>query len=350
MSYFTSFSSFPRVVIFSFLTVLVSCSKVAPLHKTEGFAQGTSYHISWWSESDVSAEVLQPLLEEKLAAIDKELSTYREDSFISRFNRNPSLAWQEVSEDFIELLHVAHQVNVQSLGCYDPTIGPLFSLWGFDKDQFVVPSQADIEQVQAHLGLDKIEIDPTNKRIRKLDSSVALDFSSMGEGYTIGELSQIMAQRHIDNYLIEFGGDMQIKGQKPDGSHWKIAVEKPIPQQQGIEPYQLVSILSTAGVTLDTSGSYHHSFDKDGKSYSHILDARTGAPVAHHLVSSSVFGQDPVLGDAWATAMMCLGPKQGQLIAKKQGLEVFFIEQDGQVLTQHTSDALRHSPRVSLTQ
>lgn len=350
MSYFSSLSSFSRVTLFSLLTLLTACSKVAPLHKTEGFAQGTTYHISWWSESDVDAKVLQPLLQKKLASIDKELSTYRDDSFISTFNRSPSLAWQSVSDDFIALLQVAQRVNVQSLGCYDPTIGPLFSLWGFHEDQLVVPSETQIDEVRSHIGLDKIDLDAANKKIRKLDPAVALDFSSMGEGYTIRELSRVMEQQHIENYLIEFGGDMKIKGQKPDGTHWKIAIERPIPQQQGIESYQLVSILATDGVTIDTSGSYHHSFDKDGRSYSHILDARTGAPVSHHLVSSSVFGQDPVLGDAWATAMMCLGPDQGQKIAKQQGLAVFFIEQNGASFQHQSSDALLGSTRVSLAQ
>ncbi len=332
------------------LFALNGCEKTPQIQKTSGYAQGTTYHISWWSTNSVSTKSIEKQFADTLASIDKELSTYRDDSYISRFNTSPSTDWQHASKDFIHLVQTAQLVNEQTHGCYDPTIGPLFSLWGFKKNVLEVPSQAQITAVQKEIGLDKIEIDPSQQRIRKTLPSVELDFSSMGEGYTIGKLSHILEANGITNYLVEFGGDMKIRGHKPQGQKWRIAIERPIPQKDGIKAYKIITINDENGVTLDTSGTYHHSFDANGKEYSHILDPRTGAPVAHHLVSASVFGTTPELSDAWATAMLCLGPDKGYRVAEREGLEVFFIESIAGKLSNKKSAALKNSIRVKFDQ
>jgi len=326
--------------------LLSGCGQQSEIKKLEGFAQGTSYHISWWSNSPVSVNKINQLFTKKLASIDIELSTYRKDSYISKFNQSASTDWQPASDDFIHLFHIAKMVNSKTDGCYDPTVGPLFDLWGFKKEVLHVPNKNEIARVRNELGIDKIQVDDVNKRIRKTKSGVQLDFSSMGEGYTIGKLSAILEENGIKNYLVEFGGDMKIRGHKPNGQKWRIAIERPISQKKGIQPYQLVTIEDENGVTLDTSGTYHHSFDENGKEYSHILDLRTGAPVQHDLVSASVFGVHPEVSDAWATAMLCLGPKEGKSVAKRENLEVFFIRKQNGNFIHLKSDALMHSSRI----
>lgn len=329
---------------------LLGCNQPPEIQKVEGYAQGTTYHISWWSDKAVDNETVQAQFKEKLNQIDKELSTYRDDSYISEFNKSTSTDWQSASEDFIHLIQVARMVNRDTQGCYDPTVTPLFKLWGFQKGTLEVPSAEQIAAVKKELGLDKIQIDTRTMRIRKTMPHVQLDFSSMGEGYTIGKLSSILESDGITNYLVEFGGDMKIRGHKPKGQKWRVAIERPIPADEGVEAYRIVTINNEKGVTLDTSGTYHHSFDAQGKKYSHILDPRTGAPVTHELVSASVFGDDPEISDAWATAMLCLGPKVGKAVALRKNLEVFFIEGDKDHPTSFMSEALSKSKRVTFDQ
>ncbi|MFM2484961.1 FAD:protein FMN transferase [Celerinatantimonas yamalensis] len=320
--------------------VLSGCGQPPKIEKVSGYAEGTTYHISWWSKNSLSVDKVRQQFNQELASIDKELSTYRKDSYISEFNHNPSTAWQKASKDFIALIQIAKQINQQTDGCYDPTIGPLFDLWGFQSDVLHVPSAQQIAAVKADIGIANVEVDAAGGRIRKTLPGVQLDFSSMGEGYTIGKLSHILETDGVHNYLVEFGGDMKIKGHKPEGEKWRIAIERPIPAKDGLVPYRIVTINDESGVTLDTSGTYHHSFDKNGKEYSHILDPRSGAPVTHDLVSASVFGTDPRVSDAWATAMLCLGPKVGQSVAQQEGLKVFFIQADKNKLTPSKSVAL----------
>ncbi|QUN06700.1 FAD:protein FMN transferase [Shewanella yunxiaonensis] len=316
------------------------------LQKVEGFAQGTTYHISWWSENPVPTKDIEQQFNATLNQIDAELSTYRDDSYISKLNHSSSTDWQPASTDFIQLIEIAKDIHHKTGGCYDPTIGPLFNLWGFQKDKFNLPTAAEIAAVTAEIGMEKVEVDVTGSRIRKTLPGLQLNFSSMGEGYSISKLAAVLESHDIRNYLVEFGGDMKIRGHKPDGKKWRIAIDRPDKQDDERQPYSIITINDETGVTLDTSGTYRHHFDENGKEYSHILDPRTGAPVNHNLVSASVFGSDPRVSDAWATAMLCLGPQAGQTVAKEQHLEVFFIENDHGHFHNAESEALAASHRV----
>ncbi|MGO1296337.1 MAG: FAD:protein FMN transferase [Vibrio sp.] len=328
-------------------TGLTACNQPPEIKKIQGFAQGTSYHISYWTAKEIDKKTIKKQFQTKLDSIDKELSTYRDDSYISRFNQNTNTNWQPASKDFIHLIDLSRVINRDTQGCYDPTVSPLFQLWGFQKGTLVVPTPTEIANVKKQIGLDKIQVDHDGMRIRKTLPHVQLDFSSMGEGYTIKQLSQILESDGIRNYLVEFGGDMKIRGHKPDGQKWRVAIERPIPLEDGVKPYKIVTINDEKGVTLNTSGTYHHSFDKDGKEYPHILDPRTGSPVTHDLSSASIFSDDAEIGDAWATAMLCLGPKVGKAVALRKNLEVFFIRGTENNATSFSSEALLKSHRVS---
>ena len=333
--------------IFSATVILLSaCSKEPTIEQVQGYAQGTDYTISWWSENDTDTKAIKQEFSETLEQVDKEISTYRPDSYISGFNNNPSIDWQPASKDFIELLEIAQTVNADSLGCYDPTIGPLFDLWGFQSDKFKVPSPQDIADVQAEVGLDKIEIDLKGLKIRKILPQLALNFSSMGEGYTIYKLSHVLEKQGITNYLISFGGDMKIRGHKPADKQWRIAIQNPKTEQPTVYKIITINDQQSEGVTLDTSGTYRHYFDENGQRYSHILDARTGAPVTHNLISASVFGNDPRVSDAWATAMLCLGEREGSSIAEQQGLSAFFIQDKESELIDSKSSLLTSNPKL----
>ncbi len=205
--------------------LLSSCSKPPKIEKLSGFAEGTSYHVSWWSNKAVPVEKVQQQFNQTLAKIDLEFSTYRDDSYISKFNRSTSTDWQPASKDFIDMLLIAKKVHRDSNGCYDPTIEPLFALWGFQKDSLHVPTAEQIATVKAEMGIDKIEIDTKQMKIRKTIPQLQLDLSSMGEGYAITKLSQVLESDGVKNYLVEFGGDMKIQGRKPKGRNGELLLK-----------------------------------------------------------------------------------------------------------------------------
>jgi FAD:protein FMN transferase len=328
------------------LVFLGGCNRGPELQRLEGHAQGTSYHITWWSANQVDVVKLKTVIDATFADIDKKISTYRDDSDLQNFNRNPSTDWQELPRDVVELLQLAGRVYRASNGCYDPTVKPLYDLWGFGKDSFHIPGAEEIAATRADVGFDRIALDVPGHRVRKLTPRVAIDLSSMGEGYTARRLSKVMEDAGITNYIVEMGGDMYVKGHKVDGGCWRIAVVRPLPGDMSVD--KVVEIRDENGVSVNTSGTYRHYYDENGKRYSHIFDPRTGAPVTHDLVSATVLADDPRFSDAWATAMLCLGKEEGESIAEREGLAVYFIQQRQGKLIESSSPALQKSKAVTV--
>ncbi|WP_157958140.1 FAD:protein FMN transferase [Salinicola sp. CR57] len=317
---------FHAVVLTFVLIVIGGCSRPPDIQKYQGDAEGTSFHISWWTEGDVDGDRVKQAFDQALEQIDLWISNYRDDSLIARFNRSRSTDWQDLPPEVTQLLAIARTVHRDSRGCYDPTIAPLFDLWGFRADEFQPPDRQQIDATLAETGYDHVTLDEGGSRIRKTLPALSIDMSSIGEGYTLWRLQRVLENAGVHDYLIEFGGDTLIRGHKPDGSRWKVAIERPSPGNLAVQ--KVLEITGEDGVSINTSGTYHHFFDAQGHRYSHILDARTGSPVSHDLVSASVIGTDPRVGDAWATAMLCLGQQAGMQVARQQHLAVLFIRED----------------------
>lgn len=326
--------------------ILASCAPQPALHELDGLAEGTTYHITWWADHSVDQSALSNGINRALAQIDKEISNYRSDSDIERFNHSHSTHWQSLPADVINLLAIERGIYHKSAGCYDPTIGPLFDLWGFRKGTPHIPSPQQIAAVRRDIGFDHIELDVAHHRVRKTIPQLAIDMNSVGEGYSIWRLARVLEHHRIHNYIVEFGGDMLVKGRKPGQQKWRIAIARPVP---GIlRPQDIITIESRDGVSINTSGTYRRFFDAHGKTYSHILDPRTGSPVTHNLVSATVFGTDPRVGDAWATAMLCMGETKGEAVAKTADIKVIFIQKEGATLVSTESPALRNTATVTI--
>jgi thiamine biosynthesis lipoprotein len=173
--------------------------------------------------------------------------------------------------------------------------------------------------------LDKLEtVDGTH--LRKHIPELRVDISSIGQGYTVGRMAALLEAAGIRNYLVEIGGELLVHGKKPDGSPWRIALEKPLPNERTL--HKIVAFDDGQVHALMTSGTYRHYFDQDGKRYSHILDARTGRPIEHATVSVSVIHPDPALADAWSTALLCLGSHAGISVADQHHIAALFIDQE----------------------
>ncbi len=330
------------------LLAMPACSRPPALQELDGFAEGTTYHLTWWSAPTVRPVALSAEVDAELANIDKAISNYRDDSDIALFNHLRSTDWYPLPPAVIHLLGIQRTVYQASGGCYDPTIAPLFDLWGFRSHTPHVPPARDIAAVLGEIGFDHVLIDVAKNRVRKTLPILTIDMSSVGEGYSIWRLAHVLDRHGIHNYIVEFGGDMLVKGHKPGRQKWRIGIEKPVPGP--LTPQKIVTIEDENGVSINTSGTYRRFFDANGKVYSHILDPRTGRPVTHDLVSATVFDTDPRVGDAWATAILCLGDAQGISVARNHNLKVLFMQDDKGSLRVTENPALRHSHAVHVEQ
>jgi thiamine biosynthesis lipoprotein len=336
-----------RSMIGALCALTLACSKSPELSKISGYTQGTTYNLTFELPADTNIPLsrIEQEVEEELALIDIGLSNYRDDSVIEKFNANISTEVLETNAEMVELIEVSRKVHRASNGCYDLTIKPLFDLWGFKKDVFHHPSDTEIQLTLASVGLDNLEtIDATH--LRKKIPHLRVDVSSIAQGYTVERIVKLLARYGVHNYLVEVGGELKAQGKKPNGEAWRIALEKPLPNERKM--HKIVSFDSGAPMSLIASGTYRHFFDSEGKRYSHILDARTGKPIEHETVSVTVMHPDPTIGEAWSTALLCLGSSEGIKIANAEDLAVLFIDQHGDELIESQSEALRTLTDISL--
>jgi thiamine biosynthesis lipoprotein len=325
-----------------FLCVLIFLTFTACQQKTEtqlaGEIQGTTYHIKMVLDGlDVPLEQVRADVDEVFRRVDEKLSNWREDSEISRINGQETTDWLPVSPELAHLLAVGKDIHNRSEGCYDLTVKPIFDLWGFSRHENRVPEQAEIDRVLTEVGMDKLELDAEQRRIRKLNPGVRIDLSSIAQGYTVAAVAERLESRGIQNYLAEIGGEMKVKGHKADGSPWRVAIEKPTPFKREVQ--RILDIHQQNGTAIMTSGTYRNFFESGGQVYSHILDPKTGRPVTHNLLSVTVLHESPTLADAWSTALLCVGEVEGEKIAEAEHLKVLFIYRDGQELKERMSSA-----------
>ncbi|HAZ42058.1 MAG TPA: FAD:protein FMN transferase [Methylococcaceae bacterium] len=326
-------------LILSLGLTLTGCGPSSDIKEFAGQQQGTTYHVKVVIDpSKISERSLQELIDAIFNRVDLAVSNYRDDSELSRFNHQKTTDWVSVSAELAYLTSLAQEVSDKTHGCFDLTIKPLFDLWGFSKaGPQKVPPEAEIRRVMKHVGMEKIEVDRSGRRMRKRDPEIQLDLSSIGQGYTVGVIATALEQQGLIDYLVEIGGELKVRGRKPDGSHWRVAVEKPSPFSKEIQ--SLIDVRETQGTAIMTAGTYRHYFEQEGQVYSHIMDPRSGRPVTHNLLSVTILHEDPPLADLWDTALLCVGEDEALKVAQEEGLKVLLISDHEHQLVETMSPA-----------
>jgi len=327
-----------RLIVLLLCFSLPACQHQNDERKISGFAQGTKYHVTWVADkSAASLENVQQSVDQLLAELDAQLSNYRDDSEISRLNQQKTSDWLPASAEIIGLLRIAESVYQKSAGCYDLTVKPLFDLWGFSKHENRIPSDAEIAALLPHIGMNLLEIDSDQQRIRKKDLSLKIDLSSIAQGYSVGRVAKHLEGLGFQNYLLEIGGEMQTKGRKADGKAWRIGIEAP--SETSRELQKILTMHDATATAVMTAGTYRNFFEQQGKKYSHILNPITGKPVDHHLYSVTIVHDDPPWADAWDRALLCMGENQAKALADQEQLKVLLIYELGGKLQEYPSKA-----------
>ena len=311
----------------------------------EGQAQGTTWQVKLVTEGgDMKVDEIRQDIEAAFQLIDRQLSNWREDSEISQFNRLKDTEWHPVAGAIVELVQVGKTIHALSDGCYDLTVKPLFSLWGFAQHHLTIPDASAIKNAMTHIGMDKLDIDVEGHRLRKQDPALEITVDSIAQGYTVAVISRLIESRGFTQYLVEVGGEMRVRGRKGDGSPWRVAIEKPSPMTREVQ--RVLDLHEEKGIAIMTSGTYRNFFEESGTRYSHIIDPRTGQPVTHHLLSTTVIHDDPTLADAWSTALLCVGEKEAQRISEAEGLQSLIIFEDQHKLIEVMSSRFKALPEV----
>jgi thiamine biosynthesis lipoprotein len=188
-----------------------------------------------------------------------------------------------------------------------------------------VPAEEEIRAAMARIGMEHLEVNPDQATLTR-QGDAYVDLSGIAKGYVVDEVAAYFDAIGIDDYFLEIGGELKIKGVKPGGQYWVPAVERPVDDAP-----QVFEILNSLGEELAIAGSgdYRNYFEVDGVRYSHEIDPRTGRPITHNLAAVYVIDRAAARADALATAFMVLGYGEGLQLAERDGLAVYFIVRVG---------------------
>lgn len=292
-----------------------------------GRTMGTTYAIEASCPAAVPVEAIAGVL----ARVDRQMSTYRPDSELMVFNRAPVGSWIDVSADLVDVVATAKAVAEHTGGAFDPTVGPLVALWGFGASAAAgLPGEAAAGfPGEGEVQSTKALVDFRNLRHRRAPPALAkrrpltLDLSAIAKGHAVDRIADVLDAAACVAYLVELGGELRAAGPSPSGGPWRVGVDSP--SGHGLIGGPIV--LRSGGVA--TSGDYRQYRgqyrERDGQRLSHIIDPRTGYPARHRLASVTVVADTARLADAYATALMVLGEREGLAFANQTGLAARFV-------------------------
>ncbi|AOT07256.1 FAD:protein FMN transferase [Pseudoalteromonas luteoviolacea] len=303
-----------------------------------GKTMGTTYNIKVFpGPVSLEAQRFKQEVDEALVVVNQSMSTYIPDSEINRFNRLEANTVMPISSDFRAVIAESIRLG-ESTKTLDVTMGPLIDLWGFgpDKRPTKRPSQSDIEAMQANIGVNKLAL--TDEGLAKSLPHLELSFSATAKGYGIDKVAELIEKKGLSNYMVEIGGELRISGNKPDGSPWRIAIEKPdAPAGQR----QIHRVVEPGNNAIATSGDYRIFYEMDGEVFTHLIDPGTGRPVRHDLVSVTVLHPSAMTADGLATALTVMGTQRARDYAEAHNLPVYLISKTDAGLETFSSTAFK---------
>lgn len=314
-----------------FIDLAVRSNDGAPLVRRtlNGPTMGTRYSGVFFAPEGTDIDALAAALYGAVDRVDRQMSTWKAGSDLNRLNNSPVGEWVAIPRELTIVLAASLRIGRASNDLFDIGVGDLIAAWGFGS----AGSMPDVDLITKLAGqvrpttTEALELDEAGRRARK-QGSLSLDLSGVAKGYGVDEMARVMEVFAIPSWLVGIDGEMRAKGLKPDGWPWAVALERP---ERGTR--DAMGVIELTDMAVATSGNYRHWVDVGGKTLSHTMNPKTGAPLENILASVSVLAATCMESDAWATVLMVLGEKAGQQTAKKLGIDAIFVRRDGTVLS-----------------
>ncbi|MGV8844566.1 MAG: FAD:protein FMN transferase [Pseudomonas sp.] len=295
---------------------------------------GSTYSVKYVSTAHTPApDELKAETAAILATVDEQLSTYRNDSAVSTFNRALAGSCLAMPAGLLTLVRAGMVFAQESGGAFDLALEPLLNLWGFGPQAQAeqVPSAQQLAEARQRSGQQHLRIE--GQQLCK-DVDLQLDFNAIAAGYTVDQIIARLGELGVNSALVEVTGELKAVGKKPKGQSWHIAIEAPLDDRRVAQ-----RILQLDGYGISTSGDYRNYFEKNGVRYSHTLDPQTGAPIRHKLAAVTVADPSTLRADGLSTVLMVLGPERGLAFAEQAGIAAFFVTRDGEGFVTQSSTA-----------
>ena len=331
------------ILLLSLSILLTACGGSEKSKKTEnkeawksvefyGNAQGTTFSIICGDSINVTTDDIEKILDN----FDLALSSYLDSSIVSILNHSPvgKFSYHDEYNYFNRCYKLSQTVYDLTNGAFDPTVYPLWAAWDFDEGGNV-PDSATVDSLRALVGFRNgyhftYNPDPDTNgvyTILKNTPNARVGFDAIAQGLAVDVVAEFLEAKGADNYYVEIGGELRVKGVNSEGELWRIGIDKPV-EGSSAETREIQEVIQLKNKSIATSGSYRKFFIRDGVKYSHTIDPRTGYPVQHTLISASVVTESCAMADAFATAFMVMGAEKAMDFVYEHpelDLDVYFI-------------------------
>jgi thiamine biosynthesis lipoprotein len=277
-------------------------------------AMGSPCEIFYRARSHAASEALRESVMAWLAEFEDAFSFYREDSLVSRINRSAGREGVAIGETAAELFALCDWFYWLTGGYFDPTSGPLLRLWDYHDPSRPLPTPAEIEMAQAHVGWSRVEHTP--QRCRLPESGMAIDLGGIGKEFAVDKVMELILTTGVRDALVNFGHDVRVVGEAPQGGAWGVGLEDPR------QPGRCWAGLQFDAAAVCSSGDYMRFRMIDGKRYGHIVDSRTGYPVENGCLSVTVEAPTCTEAGILSTTAFMMGQEEGlDLLTRHFGAE-----------------------------
>lgn len=315
-------------VVVAAALVFAGCESAPPERRSETeLLLGTTVGVTTYG--DVPDEVYSRIFD-RVLEIEEKMSTSEEDYTMTELMAVNDAAGQMpvgVSEDTFYVVEQAVDYSRLTGGAFDVSVQPLVSLWGIGTEWAAVPPEEEIEAAVAAIDYREVELDPAGTEVFLTGADMGIDVGGIAKGYAADEAARILREAGVESALLDFGGNIQTVGTKPDGSPWRIGIQVPDATRG-----QYIGVAEVVDLAVVTSGTYERYFVQDGVRYHHILDTTTGYPVRNGLDSVTIITPESIRADALSTAVFAMGLEDGlAFVESLPDVEAFFVTTDREV-------------------
>jgi thiamine biosynthesis lipoprotein len=284
-------------------------------------AMGATYSVILYGEDRNKLEAASEDAFEEARRLDLLLSNYKPESEWSKVNREAAQRPVHVSGELFGLLAACVNYSRLSEGAFDITVGPLMRIWGFYKGSGHLPQPGDVKQAMGQIGYQNIVLDSAKQTVFLTKKGLNLDPGGVGKGYAVDRMVEILKKEGVQSALVSGGGSsIYCLGNPPEEpAGWRIQIKDPH------DEFKAVSEITLKNESLSTSGSYERFFMAEGKTWSHIMDPRTGYP-SEGTLSVSVVAPLTLDSEVWAKPYFILG-RSWTATHKPRNFRVFYCSE-----------------------
>ncbi len=311
----------------SLLVILLSFNlQSQSIFTRNALLMGSDFEITIVDKNESNANFLLDLAINEISRIEKLISSWDKNSQTSLINLNAGIKPVKVDKELFDLITRALKISDLSQGAFDISYASLDKIWYFDKEMLEMPSKEDIIKSVSKVGYHNIILNKEKQTVFLKIKGMKIGFGAIGKGYAADMAKSILVKNEVKSGIINASGDLTAWGKKPSGKDWMVAIVNPLNKSK------IFSWLPIKNKAVVTSGNYERFIKFNDKSYSHIIDPRTGYP-SQGILSVTIFTEKAELADALATSVFVLGQEIGMnLINQLKGIDCIIINKENKIL------------------